>query len=65
MSREAELLRSNDEMYKDIQKLREIIRNAKNLGEELIDNPLTEGLGIKTLKITRGESINNQGKRSE
>jgi len=61
MNREAELLRSNDEMYRDIQKLREIIKNARHLGEELIDNPLTEGLGIKILKITRGESINNGG----
>jgi len=48
---------ANDEMYQDIRKLREIVRDLRKLGEELIENQLTKGLGIKILKLTRGESI--------
>lgn len=65
MDREAELLRTNDEMYQDIQKQREIIRNLRKLGEELIENQLTEGLGIKILKLTRGESLEETKKRTK
>lgn len=77
MNREQELMISNDEMYREIQKLREIIHKFKEYGEKLIEvkvdpwwpesnrSDVSHEVGCEILKIIRDGSRIETKKGSE